>query len=115
MKILRGCCRIIGGGASLHGFAPMVMKRFEIIEKLYLSKALLKMAGGGMHPPTPPPGSAPDYHGWTTQRSSAGGIFRREWLLHKQMFRLRCHNLLTKDIAVGAGGFGFNFWAGSGR
>ena len=25
----------------------MVMKRFEIIEKLYLSKALLKMAGGG--------------------------------------------------------------------
>ena len=25
----------------------MVMKRFEIIEKLYLSKALLKMAGEG--------------------------------------------------------------------
>ena len=37
----------------------MVMKRFEIIEKLYLSKALLKMAGGGMHPPHLP-GSAPD-------------------------------------------------------
>ena len=33
-------------------------KKFEIIEKLYLSKALLKMAGGGMHPPIPP-GSAP--------------------------------------------------------
>ena len=32
----------------------MVMKRFEIIEKLYLSKALLKMAGGGMHSPHPP-------------------------------------------------------------
>ena len=29
----------------------MVMKRFEIIEKLYLSKALLKMAGEGVHPP----------------------------------------------------------------
>ena len=25
--------------------------RFEIIEKLYLSKALLKMAGEGVHPP----------------------------------------------------------------
>ena len=43
------------GDTSLHGFAPMVMKRFEIIEKLYLSKALLKMAGGEMHPPHPPP------------------------------------------------------------
>ena len=32
----------------------MVMKRFEIIEKLYLSKALLKMAGGGDASPTPP-------------------------------------------------------------
>ena len=29
------------------------MKRFEIIEKLYLSKALLKMAGEGVHPPHP--------------------------------------------------------------
>ena len=27
------------------------MKRFEIMEKFYLSKALLKMAGGGVHPP----------------------------------------------------------------
>ena len=55
MKMLGGgCCRIIGGDTSLHGFAPMVMKRFEIIEKLYLSKALLKMAGGGVHPPHPP-------------------------------------------------------------
>ena len=33
----------------------MVMKRFEIIEKLYLSKALLKMAGGGDASPTSPP------------------------------------------------------------
>ena len=32
----------------------MVMKRFEIIEKLYLSKALLKKAGEGVHPPHPP-------------------------------------------------------------
>ena len=37
----------------------MVMKRFEIIEKLCLSKALLKMAGGGGASPTSPPGSAP--------------------------------------------------------
>ena len=29
----------------------MVIKRFEIIEKLYLSKALLKMAGEGCTPP----------------------------------------------------------------
>ena len=34
----------------------MVMKRFEVIEKLYLSKALLKTAGGGVHPPHPAPG-----------------------------------------------------------
>ena len=46
-----GGCRIIGGDTSLHGFAHMVMKRFEIIEKLNLCKALLKMAGGGMHLP----------------------------------------------------------------
>ena len=32
----------------------MVMKRFEIIEYLYLSKALLKMAGGGDASPTSP-------------------------------------------------------------
>ena len=32
----------------------MVMKRFEIIEKLYLSKALLKMAGGYASPISPP-------------------------------------------------------------
>ena len=37
----------------------MITKRFEIIEKLYLSKALLKMAGGGGSFPTSPPGSAP--------------------------------------------------------
>ena len=45
----------------------MVMKRFEIIEKLYLSKALLKMAGGGDASPTSPPGSAPalGYFGFT--------------------------------------------------
>ena len=42
------------GDTSLYGFAPMVMKRFEIIEKLYLSKALLKMAGGGDASPTSP-------------------------------------------------------------
>ena len=47
MKILGGMLPDYWGDASLHGFAPTVMKRFEIIEKLYLSKALLKMAGEG--------------------------------------------------------------------
>ena len=57
------------------------------------------------------------YHGWTTQHSSAGGILGREWLQRRRMFRLRCHNFelvnqtsqsgLTKDIAIGARGFGF--------
>ena len=47
------------GNTSLHEFAPMVMKRIEIIEKLYLFKALLKMVGKGVHPPHPPTGSAP--------------------------------------------------------
>ena len=28
---------------------------------------------------------------WTTQRSSVGGIFGREWLQNGRMFRLRCH------------------------
>ena len=32
----------------------MVMKRFEVIEKLYLSQALLKMAGRGDASPTSP-------------------------------------------------------------
>ena len=32
----------------------MVIKRLEIIEKLYSSKALLKMAGEGVHSPHPP-------------------------------------------------------------
>ena len=32
------------------------------------------------------------YHGFTTQRSSAEVIFRREWMQRRQMFRLRCHN-----------------------
>ena len=50
---------MIGGDTSLHGFAPTVMKRFEIIEKLYLSTALLKMAGRGGASPTSPPRSAP--------------------------------------------------------
>ena len=55
------CCQIIGGyrPTSLHEFAPMVMIRFKVIEKLYLSKALLKMAGRGGASPSSPPGSAP--------------------------------------------------------
>ena len=60
MKILGGMLPDYWGDASLHGFAPMIMKRFEIIEKLYLSKALLKMAGGGdASPISPLPGSSP--------------------------------------------------------
>ena len=55
--------KILGGGGvlpdywgatTLHGFALGVMKRIKIIEKLYLSKALLKMAGGRDASPTPP-------------------------------------------------------------
>ena len=67
------------GDTSLHGFAPMVMKRFEIIEKLYLSKALLKMVVEGVHPPHPPPGSAPGPW-YATKRlfaSFATAIFRK--------------------------------------
>ena len=55
MKILGGgASGLLGGDTSLHEFALIFMKRFEIIEKLYLSNALLKMAGGGVHPPHPP-------------------------------------------------------------
>ena len=54
MKILGGMLPDYWGDTSFHGFAPMVMERFEIIEKLHLSEALLKMAGGGVHPPHPP-------------------------------------------------------------
>ena len=76
MKILGGMLPDYwGGGTSLHGFARMVMKRFEIIEKLYLSKTLLKMAGGGYIPP----GSAPGPW-YTTKRlfaSFAAAIFRK--------------------------------------
>ena len=59
MKILGGMLpdyrgRYIPPWICTHGY-----ERFEIIEKLYLSKALLKMAGGGMHPPYPPPLDTP--------------------------------------------------------
>ena len=53
----------------------MVMKRFEIIEKLYLSKALLKMAGEGVHPPHPHPG--PWYATKRLFASFATVIFRK--------------------------------------
>ena len=33
----------------------IVRKRFEVMEKFYLSKLLLNMAGGVMHPPLDPP------------------------------------------------------------
>ena len=82
MKILGG-----GGGGgvlpdywgdiSLYGFAPMVIKRFETTEKLHLSKALLKMAGGGgCIPHILPSGSAPVYNGGDKMASSKN-VFRR--------------------------------------
>ena len=37
--------------ACLRRQRHIVMKRFEITENFYSSKALSKMAGGGMHPP----------------------------------------------------------------
>ena len=40
--------------ACLRRLKHIVMKRFEIIEKIYPSKALLKMAGGGDASPTSP-------------------------------------------------------------
>ena len=54
MKILGGMLPDYWGGyfplwICTHGY-----ERFEIIEKLYLFKALMKMAGGGMHSPHPP-------------------------------------------------------------
>ena len=58
---------------------------------------------------------------WTRQRFSAEGILEREWLQRRQIIRLRCHNfepnrpvgVVVKDI--GAGGFGFDFWARTGH
>ena len=46
--------------ACLRRLRHTVMKRFEIMEKFYSSKALLKMAGGGTPHIAPPPGSATD-------------------------------------------------------
>ena len=56
MKILGGMLPDYLGGYIPPRFAPMVMKRFEISEKLHLSTALLKMAGGECipHIPSPP-------------------------------------------------------------
>ena len=75
-KYWGGCCRIIGRDTSLYGFAPMVMKRFEIIEKLYLSKALLKVAGRGDASPTSPPGSAPARNNKGNPKSTAHEMFK---------------------------------------
>ena len=40
--------------ASFRRLRHIVMKRFEIRKNCYSSTALLKMAGGGMHPQHPP-------------------------------------------------------------
>ena len=55
MKILGGMLPGYWGGYIPPWICTHGYERFEIIEKLYLSKALLKMAGGGMHPPHLPP------------------------------------------------------------
>ena len=60
-------------------------------------------------------------YGWTRQRFSAEGILGREWLQRRQMFRLRCHDLEPNRLVgvvlkhIGAGGFGFDFRADTGR
>ena len=62
-------------------------------------------------------------YNWTRQRFSAEGILGRERLQRMQIFRLRCHHfepnrpvgVVVKHIAIGAGGFGFDFWVGTGR
>ena len=79
MKILGGMLPDYRGGYIPPWICTHGYERFEIIEKLYLSKALLKMAGGGMHPPYPPPGSAPGPW-YATKRlfaSFATAIFRK--------------------------------------
>ena len=60
-------------------------------------------------------------YGWTRQRFKGEGILGRERLQRRHIIRLRCHNfepnllvgVVVKDI--GAGGFGFDFWARTGR
>ena len=54
---------------------------------------------------------------------SAEGILGKERLQRMQILRMRCHNfepnrpvgVMVKHIAIGAGGFGFDFWAGTCR
>ena len=46
--------RIVLSYAYLRRLRHIVMKRFQIMKKFYSSIALLKMAGGEMHPPHPP-------------------------------------------------------------
>ena len=56
-------------------------------------------------------------YGWTRQRFGAEGIPGRERLQRMQIFRLQCHNfepnrpvgVVVKHIAIGAGGFRFDF------
>ena len=53
MKILGGCCRIIGGDTPLHGFAPMVMRGSNYRKTLFI-QSLVENGWWGMHPPHPP-------------------------------------------------------------
>ena len=54
MKILGGMLPDYWGGYIPPWICTHGYERFETVEKLYLSKALLKMAGGGIHPSHPP-------------------------------------------------------------
>ena len=79
MKILGGMLPDYWGGYIPPWICTHGYERFETVEKLYLSKALLKMTGGGMHPSHPPPGSAPGLW-YATKRlfaSFATAIFRK--------------------------------------
>ena len=81
MKILGGMQPDYWGGYIPPWICTHGYERFEIIEKLYSSKALLKMAGRGCIPHIPPPpGSAPDPW-YATKRlfaSFATAIFRKK-------------------------------------
>ena len=56
-------------------------------------------------------------------QDNASAQKERERLQRMQIFHLRCHNfepnrpagVVVKHIAIGEGGFGFDFWAGTDR
>ena len=85
----------------------------------YDSWAPSTLTGPGAVHRLDPPLVAPGY-GCTRQRFSAEGIVGRERLRRRQIFRLRCYDFEPNRLVgvvvthIGAGGFGFDFWAGTG-